>query len=251
MKRISLLSMVLAVFLISCDDKFPEARFSTDALEPEVGQVVYFNNDSKHADSFEWDFGDGVISNAENPSHIFTGTGVFDVTLTAFNSGLEDVATMTIEIFIPTLLQVFVYEWNENLLYENPISGASVWLYPNLSSWDNEENIYAEGFSDADGEVVFSHLDEQRFYVDVLHENYNNYALRDEDVGWIETDLIIPHKINWFDAWVDYTGAKGLMGTRRGGSMVIKHLERKAVDAKSQKTMEDWKVLYDRSIKVQ
>jgi len=250
MKKIYYLAMLLPVILFSCEDKIPEAHFNTDALEPEVGQEVYFNNGSKHADRFEWDFGDGVVSTAENPSHIFTGSGVFTVILRAFNSGMKDTTYMDIEIFIPTLLAVYVYEWNEGLTYDNPIAYASVWLYPTLTDWNNEENIFAEGFTDADGAVAFSHLGEQRYYVDVWHENYNNYTLGDEDVGWIETGIITPHKINWFDAWVDYTGTKGELSNRRGGSHLIRHIERKAVDVGKPATMEDWQMLYEKSIKV-
>jgi PKD repeat protein len=250
MKKIYYLAMLLPFILFSCEDKIPEAIFNTDAIEPEVGQEVYFNNGSKHADRFEWDFGDGVISSAENPSHIFTGTGVFTVKLTAFNGGMKSEATMDIEIFIPTLLAVYVYEWNEGLTYDNPIAYASVWLYPTLTDWNNEENVFAEGFTDADGAVAFSHLGEQRYYVDVLHEYYNNYTLGAEDVGWIETDIIVPHKINWFDAWVDYTGTKGELSNRRGGSYLIKHISRKAVDAGKPATIEDWQMLYEKSIKV-
>ncbi len=251
MKKIYYLAMLLPVILISCQDEMPEAHFSTDAIEPEVGQTVYFDNASNHAERYEWDFGDGVISTVKNPSHIYTGTGVFTVKLTAFNEGMESEATMDIEIFIPTLLAVYVYEWNEELAYTNAIPYASVWLYQTLTDWNDEQNVFAEGFTDADGAAAFSHLDEQRYYVDVWHQDYNNYTLASEDVGWIETEIIVRHKINWFDAWVDYTGGgKGEMGSRRGGSYLIKHIERRAVDAGKPATMEDWQMLYEKSIKV-
>jgi PKD repeat protein len=249
MKKIYYLSMLLPVILFSCD-KMPEAHFSTDAIEPEVGQEVFFDNDSKHADSFEWDFGDGVVSTTENPSHIFTGTGNFTVTLIAYNSGMDDEATMDIEIFIPTLLEVDVFEWNEDWSYDYPISGISVWLFPDSNSWDSKENNVAEGFTDNDGVVVFSHLDEQKYYVDIWSDNYDNYTLRDEDVGFIETDVIMPHKINWFVAWVDYYDSGTKSEGRRGRSFVIKRLDRKVADVKGPMANKDWQTLYDKSIKM-
>ncbi len=248
MKKIFYLAMLLPVILISCEDKIPEAHFSIDNIEPEVGQEVFFNNLSKHADRFEWDFDDGVVSYAENPSHIFTGSGVFRVKLKAFNDGVDS-TFMDLEIFIPTLLAVYVYEWNEALTYDYPVPYASVWLYRTLSDWDSEKNVFAEGFGDADGVVAFSHLGEQRYYVDVWHKDFNNYALASEDVGWIETDIITPHKINWFDAWVDYTGTKGNMSARRGGSFVVKHMQRKTVDQVNPAISSDWKTLYEKSVK--
>lgn len=253
MKKIFYTAFLLTFFLFSCEDKvkIPVAHFSTDAYEPEVGQTVYFNNTSTGAVSYLWDFGDGLTSTETHPGHIYTGSGYYTVTLTAYNGGLEDVAEMDIEIFIPTLLEIDVFEWNAEWTYDYPIPGASVWLYPSLSSWDSQTGHIAEGFTDNEGIVVFSHLGEQRYYVDVYHQNYNNYTLRDEDVGFIETDIVVPHKINWFVAWVDYTGTKSESVDRRGGSYVIHKLERKIIDTENPSPTGEWEVLYERSIKAE
>ena len=81
MKRIIYLSLVLPLFLFSCSSKespvTPEAHFSADTVDPEVGEEVFFTNDSHNAERFEWDFGDGFISNEKNPGHVFTGTGTY------------------------------------------------------------------------------------------------------------------------------------------------------------------------------
>ncbi|HOO99400.1 MAG TPA: PKD domain-containing protein [Bacteroidales bacterium] len=250
MKKTFYTAVLLTFILVSCEDKMPEAHFSIDAYEPEVGQPVLFNNSSKNADSFLWNFGDGLTSTEKHPEHIFTGSGFYTVTLTAYNDGMEDVAEMDIEIFIPTLLEVDVFEWNEEWTYDFPIPGASVWLFPTLSAWDSNVGHIAEGYTDNDGVVVFSHLDEYRYYVDVYHQNYNNYLLRDEDVGFIETDIVVPHKINWFVAWVDYVEAKGADGDRRDGYYVIKKLERKVIDTPEPGISEGWEALYESSVKV-
>jgi PKD repeat protein len=252
MKKLFFLIMILPLFIVSCDDEeIPDAHFSIDIAEPEVGQEVEFRNLSSKG-TYEWDFGDGIGSTLESPKHIFTGTGVFTVTLKVRNAGMEDVATMDVEIFIPTLLEIDVFEWNDQWTYDWPIADASVWLYNSLSAWDNEDetNVSGEGYTDADGVVVFSHLNEQRYYVDVWHADYNNYTLGSDDVGFIETDIVVPHKINWFVAWVDYVGTKGEMNGRRGGSYIVKRLERKVIDPESPVAVRDWKSLYAKSIKV-
>lgn len=46
-----------------------------------------FYNESQHATSFYWDFGDGYNINIENPQHVFTQQGDFTVTLGAICSG--------------------------------------------------------------------------------------------------------------------------------------------------------------------
>ncbi len=47
---------------------------------------VSFTNVSLHSTSYLWNFGDGVTSNAINPSHQFNSNGNFNVTLTANNA---------------------------------------------------------------------------------------------------------------------------------------------------------------------
>ena len=244
MKRIIYLSLVLPFILFSCE-KTPEAIFYTDTIEPEVGHEVLFTNDSRNAVRFEWDFGDGYISNDENPNHIYTGTGTFEVTLNAISkSGLEDKASLTLEVMIPTLLEIEVREYYDEYTVEN----ASVILYSSITDWDAQTNKISEGFTDANGIVVFSNLDTFVFYVDVWEQDHDNYALRDEDAGFVRTPEITPHKINRFIAWVDYV--QHSKGTARGSrAVVIKKLERKAA-AKSQPEAdfgtEGWQELYNR-----
>lgn len=244
MKKTLYLSLILSLSLISCR-KTPVAQFSADTVEPVVGQEVYFTNQSENAVNYEWDFGDGTVSNEANPVHVFTGTGTYNVTLTAISkSGVSDKATLTITIMVPTLLVIEVREYYQ----QYTVAGASVFLYPDLASWDSQKNDVAEGFTNADGVVVFSDLEQQQYFVDVWEKDHNNYQLRNEDVGFITTDVILPHKITFFTAWVDYVGTgKG----QSGKSLVITGLERKAGD-KGQYPVsnQDWQKLYERSISV-
>lgn len=246
MKRIIYLSMVLPLFLFSCES-IPEAYFYTNTLEPGVGQEVFFTNDSHNAVDFEWDFGDGYFSNDENPSHIYTGTGKFDVTLTAVSKkGLEDKAILTLEVMIPTLLEIEVQEYFDGYIVPN----ASVFLYSSITDWDahNDNNI-AEGFTDANGFVVFSGLDPFVYYVDVWEENHDNYDLRNENIDYVRSPEIIPHQINRFIALVDYFGTKG--AERGSRKPVIRSIQRKydsAFQPAQGSGSQDWKELYNRSV---
>lgn len=221
MKRLIYLTLVLPLFLFSCES-IPEAYFYSDTVKPEVGQEVFFTNDSQNAREFEWDFGDGFISNEENPSHIYTGTGTFEVSLTAISkSGLTDVAYLTIDVKIPTLLEIEVREWNEEYI----VPDASVRLYELLPDWDAETNMVSEGFTDETGKVVFSNLDPFVYYVDVWEKDHDNYAIRDWDVNYIRTPEVLRNRITRFVAWVDYVPhAKGVAGGKR--EVVIKKFER-------------------------
>ncbi|MBG0859485.1 MAG: PKD domain-containing protein [Bacteroidales bacterium] len=248
MKKVIYLSLVLSLLLFSCES-IPEALFFTDTVNPEVGQEVFFTNESENAVEFEWDFGDGFISSDVHPGHVYTGTGTFEVVLTVFSStGMSDKASLTIEVMIPTLLEIEVLEYYDEYIVPN----ASVRLYPTLTDWDNETNMESEGYTNAGGKVVFSHLGPYVYYVDAWEENHDNYALRNEDVGFIRTSEIIPNEINRFIAYVDIVDhGKGL--ARQSRKIILKSLERKAADknqAKADEGTQNWQELYNQSIKV-
>jgi hypothetical protein len=247
MKRILYFTFILPFFLASCETE-PRAFFSADPGNPVVGEEVWFTNESENADRFEWDFGDGYVSEEANPIHTFTASGSYEVTLKAWSTnGLTDEAFLTLNVRIPTLLEIEVLEYYEKY----PVKDASVRLYTTITDWDNETNLVNEGFTDADGIVVFSDLDNIVHYVDVWEETHDNYALRDEDVGFIRTPEILPNKINRFIAYVDIVD-HGKGEARRDRKMVIRKLERKATDKVQPgpySDTEDWKVLYDKSVK--
>ena len=219
MKTIIYLSLLLPLFLYSCESA-PVPAFYVDNFEPEVGQEVLFTNSSANAERFEWNFGDNTYTDEPNPIHVYTGTGTYQVTLTAWSkSGLEGKAYATIDVKIPTLLEVEVLEYYDKY----PVENASVILYPTLADWDAETNEITEGFTDPDGFVVFSHLETFVYYLDIWETNHNNYTLRDDDVNFIRTPQIKLHTINRFTAYVDYVaGTKG--DGLRDRKMVIKRL---------------------------
>lgn len=246
MKKLVYISIFFSLALLACE-KTPEARFHVEDSTPEVGQEVFFINDSRDAVEYDWDFGDGYGSSEENPVHIYTGTGPYDVTLTAISkSGDEDRAEISINVMIPTLLEVEVLEYFD----EYPVANASVILYPTLTDWDNEANSVSEAITDKDGFGVFSHLDPFVYYADVWEANHNNYALADEDVNFIRTPEVMPNKINRFIAYVDKVASS--KGSGRRPVYIIRKFERKA-DGKSLETdgsgITDWKELYSRSVK--
>lgn len=238
--------LVLPLILFSCE-KTPVASFSADTNEPEVGQTVFFNNNSHNGEKFEWDFGDGYMSNDRSPSHTFTATGSFEVRLTATSkSNLSDMAVLTINVMVPTLLELEVREYYS----QDVIPDASVILFSSVTDWDAQTNKVTEGFTDADGIAVFSNLDSFVYYVDVWEATHDNYTLRNEDVGFIRTPEILPHKINRFIAWVDVAvHTKGIVRGNR--DVIIKKLERKASDKTTPAAdsgSQDWQELYNRRV---
>ena len=83
----------------------PLASFVANPLRGTVPLTVTFVNSSTNATSYLWNFGDGSIGNAEiNPTHIYTQTGIFTITLAASNGTITDTLTRPgyIKTFGPT-----------------------------------------------------------------------------------------------------------------------------------------------------
>lgn len=59
----------------------PVPNFGTEIDD----KTVVFTNTSENAVSWSWDFGDGTNSSEENPTHVYTDNGLFEVTLTSTN----------------------------------------------------------------------------------------------------------------------------------------------------------------------
>ena len=66
----------------------PKAEFSSLSLSSDCPPLIadFTSLSSVDANYFEWEFGDGAISLIENPSHLFSSSGVFDVSLIVSNS---------------------------------------------------------------------------------------------------------------------------------------------------------------------
>lgn len=246
MKRNIYWFIITPIFLLSCQ-KTPEAFFHIDSSDPEVGEKILFMNDSHNAVKFDWDFGDGTTTNERSPSHIYTGTGSYDVVMMAISKkGLEARVTMIIDVKIPTLLEIEVREYYQ----QYAVANATVTLYSTLPDWDAQTGAISQGVTDADGITVFSNLDPFVYYVDVWEQNYDNYTLKNESVDYIRTPEILPHKINRFVAWVD-----SVPHTKRAGigarSLIVRKLERKPADRIQQTTdlgTEGWQKVYDRRV---
>ncbi len=78
----------------------PVADFVADVTETCIG-IVQFTNNTVDGVSYEWDFGDGsALSSEINPTHIYSQTGVFTVSLTATNTYGSNTKTYTDYIIV-------------------------------------------------------------------------------------------------------------------------------------------------------
>jgi len=73
----------------------PIARFSADTTEGCVPLKVEFMNLCNTSANFEWKFGDGKQSSLFSPTHLYTQSGTYEVTLIASNAQGEDTLVKT------------------------------------------------------------------------------------------------------------------------------------------------------------
>jgi cyclophilin family peptidyl-prolyl cis-trans isomerase len=99
-KKIIGLWCVIAFLFASCSR--PTASFSvSDSAVKTAPAKITFENKSKKAESYEWDFGDGNISGEETPSHQYFKPGKYTITLKAIKEGKINTNTQEIEIEAP------------------------------------------------------------------------------------------------------------------------------------------------------
>jgi len=80
----------------------PVTSFSYNPASPVLGQAVQFTDTSTGSPtSWQWSFGDGSISSAENPTHAYTAAGSYTASLTASNSGGSKAASQTVTVTTP------------------------------------------------------------------------------------------------------------------------------------------------------
>jgi PKD repeat protein len=82
-------------------------------------KTVSFNNTSKFANSYLWDFGDGNFSSETNPIHTFQVFGTFKVILHSFN----ECDTILIDKILSFTSATTEFEFGKIDLYPNPNNG--------------------------------------------------------------------------------------------------------------------------------
>jgi PKD repeat protein len=113
----------------------PGASFTSDYTSScDVNQVFNFTGSGTSVTSWFWDFGDGGTSTLQNPSHTYSGTGSYNVTLIATNSfGCTDTAYVPDYINIGSSL-VPGYTVNNNIGC-GTLSAHFTCTVPNGTSW--------------------------------------------------------------------------------------------------------------------
>jgi PKD repeat protein len=149
----------------------PVANFNVNVSEGYTPLVVQFDDSSKNATGWHWEFGDEVYSTEKNPTHIYTVAGNYNVNLTVSNKYGTNSTSVIINVF-------------ENMpfpSYTNP---------PKDSDYDGlYEDINGDGNVDFDDVVAYYiNMYWMKENVPVALFDYNNNNIIDFD------DVVILYK---------------------------------------------------------
>lgn len=132
----------------------PVANFSADLRDVCAGAGINFSDLSTgDVNGWQWKFGDGVTSTAQNPTHIYQDTGMFSVTLLAKSTGCTDEITFENYIHIKPPLAKFSVDYKcaepTKRFFTDSSVGVDMWFWNfgdgTTSTLQNPpEHIYAD-----------------------------------------------------------------------------------------------------------
>ncbi|MEL6943105.1 MAG: PKD domain-containing protein, partial [Bacteroidota bacterium] len=139
----------------------PSPDFNFETMDGSVS----FINLSEGANRYVWSFGDGNISQEEEPTHEFNRTGLYYVTLNAFNDFCASTKTLPVNIIISSLENI-----DQKVIakaYPNPVSDLLTIALEGLSPTPLQLRIL-----DTKGRI----LQEQSFHsTNLIEVNVSNY----------------------------------------------------------------------------
>ncbi len=125
--------------------------------------AVPFTNTSLLGSTFQWDFGDGGTSTADNPTYIYNVPGVYTVTLTAtgIGGGTNSMTKVDSVVVHPRAQAFFVLQPTEVAVPSQPVFAYNLSSNASLYTWD-----FGDGTSSAELNPV--HYYQQAGLYDVM-----------------------------------------------------------------------------------
>ncbi len=111
----------------------PIVAFSASKTDVDVNESISFTDQStNNPTSWAWDFGDGITSTQQNPSHSYTSQGTYSVSLTATNSYGSNSQTRANYITVNETSGTFV-DTRDGQTYNWIKIGNDIWMAENLN----------------------------------------------------------------------------------------------------------------------
>ncbi|RZK98661.1 MAG: PKD domain-containing protein, partial [Pedobacter sp.] len=119
---------------VSVGDK-PKVNFSvnpTDFCAKASAQFTDLSDPIPQVNRWQWTFGDGESSSAQNPSHLFGSTGNYDIKLTAYNNGCPTTLTIPKMVNVKAPIAAFSVDLCSDpftKIFTDRSQGAITWLW--------------------------------------------------------------------------------------------------------------------------
>lgn len=162
--------------------EMPPVVIAGFSYESDLLEVDFQDESQNDPISWQWDFGDGQVSDQQNPLHTFPEAGNYTVCLTVENSTSMDMNCQQIEVIesFPAVTAAFSYESEllEVTFTDNSINDPTSWL------WD-----FGDGATSQDQNPVYTYVDEGGYTVCLTVENSNSDDMTCQEVSLILTSV--------------------------------------------------------------
>ena len=196
---------IIIISMTNCQ-KEPSASFEMSRSSITIGETVNFTNTTFDGYSYEWDFGDGEITTIENPAVTFYIEGTYTITLTAYSKNWkkDDKAMATLTVLPTTDLALTIYI-NGTI---NTVDDCLIQIFTTQADWLYYTNVVVVGNTDINGQITFTGLNPNIYYVDAYKEDYSSYGYYSNwNLGYI-TEALVKNTVNNYNLYVEYTADK-------------------------------------------
>jgi len=146
----------------------PVAGFTADGTEGDQPLTVTFTDTSEgDIEEWLWDFGDGSTSDLQNPSHTYTSSGTFTVSLTVTGEGGEDTQTQADYIMVNRIVSLDDVSQDDRLIVTPNPAGPFCLLSYTL---EKPEHITVT-LMNSQGQIV------RELYTNPLHADSNEMIM--------------------------------------------------------------------------
>lgn len=182
--------------------KEPVANFTVFNDGCDAPCEVLFNNTSERADSYEWDFGDGLTSSISDPNHTYANGGTYTVTLQATNESGTVSASTPITINGNGANPYSTFTLSGLTMNQYPTqNGGQDWDAGANSPFQNPDIFYQ--VEDVNGSVFYTSQIKYDVQTTDLPENFVFFSA---DL----TQIDVLHRIKFYD---EDSAGDALMGT--------------------------------------
>ncbi len=159
-----------------------------------VPLTVSFTNTSWQAQAYQWNFGDGGTSTADNPTYTYNQPGTYSVSLTAFgiNGNSSTVVKVDSVVVHPRANAFFVLQPDEVIVPSQPVFTYNLSSNATNYSWD-----FGDGTTSAEFNPVHFYTEAGTYDVQLIANNEWNcpdtFRLEIAVTGKVSGELVFPN----------------------------------------------------------